>query len=103
VIELGAAEVVPGPVREHLDAALAAAPDNDLVDAAARHRALVAGPEATVAEELNPHDQPGKLYPPVRNGATNALRHLGSGGSQPDSPGRSGRNLGRRMGYMSCT
>jgi hypothetical protein len=44
-IELPVAEVVAEPVREHFDAALAVAPDDDLVDAAACHRPLVAGPE----------------------------------------------------------
>jgi hypothetical protein len=45
VVEPGVAEVVPEPVREHLDAALSATPDDDLVDPAGCHRAPVAGPE----------------------------------------------------------
>ncbi len=44
-IQLPVAEVVPEPVRERLDAALAAAPDDDLVGPAGCHRVLVAGPE----------------------------------------------------------
>src|ERR1700676_1818696 len=44
-VEPGVTEVVPEPVREHLDPALAAAADDDLVDAAGRHRAPVAHPE----------------------------------------------------------
>src|ERR1700677_2027027 len=38
-------EVVPEPVREHLDPALAAAADDDLVEAASGHRAPVVDPE----------------------------------------------------------
>src|SRR6202034_2243885 len=45
-VEPGVAEVVPEPVREHPDAALAAPPDDDLVDPAGRHRPPVPGPEA---------------------------------------------------------
>src|SRR5208282_2648406 len=44
-VEPGVAEVVPEPVRVHLDAALAAAPDDDLVDPAGCHGPPVAGPE----------------------------------------------------------
>jgi len=44
-VEPGVAEVVPEPVREYLEAALAAPPDGDLVDPAGRHRPPVAGPE----------------------------------------------------------
>jgi hypothetical protein len=39
------AEVVPEPVREHLDAALAPAADDDLVDPAGGHRAAVVDAE----------------------------------------------------------
>src|SRR3954454_11256841 len=44
-VQPGVAEVVPEPVREHLDAALPAAAGDDLVDAAGGHRAAVAHPE----------------------------------------------------------
>src|ERR1700690_764298 len=44
-VEPGVAEVVPEPVREHLDAALAAPPDGDLVDPAGRHRPPVIDPK----------------------------------------------------------
>src|ERR1022692_4853975 len=44
-VEPGVAEMVPEPVREHVDAALAATPGDDLVDAAGGHRAAVAHPE----------------------------------------------------------
>src|SRR6516162_5099532 len=40
-VEPGVAEVMPEPVREHLDAAFAAAAGDDLVDAAGGHRAPV--------------------------------------------------------------
>src|SRR5271166_3789186 len=44
-VEPGVAEVVPEPVRVHVDAALAAAPDDALVDPAGCHGPPVAGPE----------------------------------------------------------
>src|SRR5271157_1792791 len=44
-VEPGVAEVVPEPVRVHVDAALAAAPDDDLVDPAGCHGPPVADPE----------------------------------------------------------
>jgi hypothetical protein len=45
-------------------------------------------PRRSWQRELNTHDQPGKLCPPVRNGVTHALLRLGSGGSQPGPTGR---------------
>src|SRR3984885_14795073 len=44
-VQPGVAEVMPEPVREHLDAALAAPPDDDLVDPTRGHRPPAAGPE----------------------------------------------------------
>jgi hypothetical protein len=45
VVEPGVAEMMPEPVRGHLDAALAAAPGDDLVKAAGGHRPPVIDPE----------------------------------------------------------
>src|SRR5271166_6587366 len=44
-VQPGVAEVVPEPVREHVDAALSATAGDHLVDAAGGHRAAAAGPE----------------------------------------------------------
>jgi hypothetical protein len=55
-VEAGVTEVVPEPVREHVDAALAAAPDDDLVDPASCHWPPVADRE--------PQLRPGRLGVP---------------------------------------
>jgi hypothetical protein len=79
------AEVVPEPVRVHVDAALAAAPDDDLVDPAGCRRPPVADPE--------PQLRPVPLDVP---GADTQVPVEAAGGVEADLDGPGGASPGKR-------